>query len=134
MQIAMYVYRRLYRSASSATTRGRTTAPRAANIWAQAALSALLGSFLVMDIVQEGIHWTEAQVPTRAIPARSAPRVVNLAMPGAKMSTTLGFGPVLVADFHFSDSGTKIRMKKVSSAGTAPAMKSRRQSGASLKK
>src|SRR4029453_5474033 len=101
-----------------------------ANIWAQAPLLALLP---VMDIVQEGIHWTDAHVPTSAMPARSAPSIVSFAIPGAKMSMTLGFGPLLVADFHFSDSGTKIRMKKVSSAGTAPAMKSRRQSGASLK-
>jgi hypothetical protein len=28
-------------------------------------------------------------------------------MPGAKMSPTLGFGPLLVAAFHFSDPGRR---------------------------
>src|SRR5213079_832911 len=109
-QSAMYVRRRLNFSARSATTSGRKIAPTAANICVHDASLCLLP---VIWLVQGGIHCTEAQVPRSATPASDAPSRVVFEMPGAKMSATRGFGPLLEAVFHFSDSGTKMRMKNV---------------------
>src|SRR3954471_1435708 len=72
--------------------------------------------------VQGGTFCTAPQVPRRATEAKQMARSVVMRSVGLAKSSVIGLdGATFCDSFHLGDSGTKIWMMNVSSAGAAPA-------------